>query len=206
MGKLLIQIGAGAGDRDPRGNYRDGFSEYVKKINPAEIDRIILVEPNPMNIEELKLCWKDYPQAEILQIGICAHTPKNSIETFYLAEEDLPHYQVFSIKEAHVRKHYPNGTIRSIDVEIYSINQFLEKFVGDTRIDIIGLDIEGIDAETILAVRWNQLNCFQISFEHLHLGDLGTAVLRHLGNSGYMYVGNGLDANGFDFLYEKIQK
>jgi hypothetical protein len=29
-----IQIGAGAGDLDSRANFRDGLTEYVKKLDP----------------------------------------------------------------------------------------------------------------------------------------------------------------------------
>jgi hypothetical protein len=42
---IYIQIGAGAGDLDSRANFRDGFSEYVKKLDTKSISKIILVEP-----------------------------------------------------------------------------------------------------------------------------------------------------------------
>ena len=29
--KILIQIGAGMGDLDPRNQYKDGFTDFVKK-------------------------------------------------------------------------------------------------------------------------------------------------------------------------------
>lgn len=34
---IYIQIGAGAGDLDSRANFRDGFTEYVKKLDPKSI-------------------------------------------------------------------------------------------------------------------------------------------------------------------------
>jgi hypothetical protein len=33
----LIQIGSGAGDQDPRADYRDGFTEFVKRQNKKEL-------------------------------------------------------------------------------------------------------------------------------------------------------------------------
>jgi hypothetical protein len=39
---IYIQVGAGAGDQDSRAGFRDGFSEYVKKLDPNLIKRIIL--------------------------------------------------------------------------------------------------------------------------------------------------------------------
>lgn len=64
----FVQVGAGAGDLDPRMGNRDGFTEYVKQLDKNLINKIILVEPNPINIPKLKEAWKDYPQAEILNI------------------------------------------------------------------------------------------------------------------------------------------
>ena len=56
---IFVHIGAGAGDLDPSTNFRDGFSEYVKKIKNKK-EKIFVVEANPKNIEKLKKCWKDY--------------------------------------------------------------------------------------------------------------------------------------------------
>ena len=33
---IFIQIGAGACDKDSRANYRDGFTEFVKKITQKQ--------------------------------------------------------------------------------------------------------------------------------------------------------------------------
>jgi hypothetical protein len=71
---IYVQIGAGAGDQDSRANYRDGFSETIKILPKDQIKKIILVEPNPLNIPNLIECWKDYPQATIVQKAI---VPKN---------------------------------------------------------------------------------------------------------------------------------
>ena len=46
---IFIHIGAGVGDLDSSVNFRDGFSEYVKK-NKSEEKRIYVVEANPKNI------------------------------------------------------------------------------------------------------------------------------------------------------------
>jgi len=202
--ETYIQIGAGAGDQDSRANFRDGFTEFVKRRHPNQVSRIILVEPNPFNIEALKRCWKDYPQAEIVQMGVCpqSYLPATGRATFYYAEEDEPCFQVFSIKRSHVEKHYPNGTIRAVEVPILSINQFIERFIGAAHVSMFALDIEGIDADIILDINWKRLNVFRISFEHLHLEGQMSSVLRHLGHNDYMFIGGGLDVNGFDLMYE----
>ena len=66
---IFVHIGAGAGDLDPWTNFRDGFSEYVKK-NKSEESKIFVVEANPKNIEKLKTCWKDYRNVEIFNLAI----------------------------------------------------------------------------------------------------------------------------------------
>ena len=53
---IFIQIGAGAGDLDKRANCRDGFTEFIKKLPKNRIKKIILVEPNPINIQLLREC------------------------------------------------------------------------------------------------------------------------------------------------------
>jgi len=62
---IFIQIGAGAGDLDKGANCRDGFTEFIKSLPRDRIKKIILVEPNPLNISLLRECWKDYSEAII---------------------------------------------------------------------------------------------------------------------------------------------
>jgi len=202
----LLQIGAGAGDQDSRANLRDGFTEFVKKyIDPKnERVRIILVEPNPVNIPFLKECWKDYRQAEIYQLGICLRSSPQKEITFYYAEEDAPHYQVFSMNKEHVEKHYPSQTIKEMVVECVPLEDFIQARIGTAEINLLALDIEGIDAEIILDIDFEKVNCQYISFEWLHLGKLKTRVMRKLADDGFRFVGEGVDYNGYDLLFEKI--
>jgi len=80
---VFIQVGAGAGDLDKRANYRDGFTEFIKSLPREHIKKIILVEPNPMNIPLLRECWKDYPESVIYDIGIVQSTFKEDSLDFY---------------------------------------------------------------------------------------------------------------------------
>ena len=65
----------------------------------------------------------------------------------------------------------------------------------------MSLDIEGIDAEIILDINFNNLKIKYLSFEHLHLEENRQNVLDHLNNSHYKFLGLGVDYNGFDYLY-----
>lgn len=200
--RVYVQIGAGAGDQDPRAGFRDGFTEYVKALEPSRIDKIVLVEPNPRNIPALRSCWKEYPQAEILQKAVRARSSPDTSQIFYYAEEDAPHFQVFSMLEKHVRKHYPVGTIQQIDILTLTIEEFLES-LGDVSIELLAIDVEGIDAEIIKEVDWRRHACRRISFERLHLGKSAKSVFGALRKGKFFCIGRGLDVRGYDLLYAK---
>ena len=199
--KNFIQIGAGAGDLDD--HYPDGFTNLVKSLPKDEIENIFLVEANPLNIPKLTECWKDYPQAHIFNIGIKPTSLTENKITFYYAEEDGPNYQVFSMIKQHVLKHLPNGTIKHIDIECVDINYFLQKYVKIKNIDLMAFDIEGVDAEVILDIDWNKINCLDFSFENLHLGNSYDEIEKKLNQHGFKYIGNGLDLRGYDVMFSR---
>jgi hypothetical protein len=41
-------LGAGVGDLDPKTNFKDGFTELIKKNYLPENSHIILIEPNSL--------------------------------------------------------------------------------------------------------------------------------------------------------------
>jgi hypothetical protein len=200
---IFIQIGAGAGDLDARADCRDGFTELVKRLPKEHVKQIILVEPNPLNIPLLKECWKEYPQSVIYEIAIVPkHYPADHIELFY-SPLDGPHYQVASIKKSHIEKHY--GTDCAMEKAIVPVRH-LDRFLGETvasdkEIELLSLDIEGIDDEILLETTFSNWNVMYLSFEHLHLGENKPTVIQHLTDQGYEYAGMGVDVNGFDYLY-----
>jgi FkbM family methyltransferase len=202
---IYIQIGAGAGDLDSRANFRDGFTEYVKKLNPNLIEKIILVEPNPINFKKLLECWSKYPQVMIYKYGIRRVSDGEKFINFFYAEEDGPHYQVFSMEKEHVLKHYPNGAIRTLKIETLELPELINHATGGKAIEMLSIDIEGIDADILLETDWREINCKNLSFEHLHLGDKLKPVLRHLSNCGYRFIGSGLDTHGYDLMYENMK-
>lgn len=202
---IFVQIGAGAGDLDSRANHRDGFSEFVKALPKERINHIILVEPNPINIPFLKKCWQDYPQAQIFEIAIAPKKLSCQNLDFFYAENDGPHFQVASINIEHVIKHYDNSVkICKISVPTMDLESFLNQHVGDKEIELLSLDIEGIDAEVILDTDFNKINLKFLSYEYLHLGDLEKNVARHINDCKMTFRGRGVDHNGYDLLYEKM--
>lgn len=202
---IFVQIGSGAGDLDERTGGRDGFTEFIKKLPNNRIKKIILVEPNPVNIGLLRECWKNYPQVEIYEIAIVPENiKKDSIEFFY-SLYDGPNYQVSSINKQHVLNHYygDNNIIKSFDVKAIDINKFLNKYVGNNEIELLSLDVEGIDSEIVLELDFKNNNIKYISFEYIHMGDKLEDVKNHLIGNNFIYIGKGADHNGFDYLYKK---
>ena len=206
---IFIQIGAGAGDKDSRANYRDGFTEFVKKLPKNRIKKIILVEPNPVNILFLRECWKDYPEACIYELAIIPENINLKNIDFYYSLYDGPNYQVASIVKQHVLNHYSgdNNVIESFSVPTIHINDFLNKYNdngnGNDEIELLSLDIEGIDSEIMLDLKLDNIKVKYISFEYIHMGDNLEDVKKHLENNNFEYIGKGVDHNGFDYLYKQ---
>jgi len=208
---IFIQIGAGAGDKDSRANYRDGFTEFVKKLPKNRIKKIILVEPNPVNIPFLRECWKDYPEACIYEFAVVPENIDLKNIDFYYSLYDGPNYQVASIIKQHVLNHYSgdNNVIESFSVPTIHINDFLNKYNdngngnGNDEIELLSLDIEGIDSEIMLDLKLDNIKVKYISFEYIHMGDNLKDVKKHLENNNFEYIGKGVDYNGFDYLYKK---
>jgi FkbM family methyltransferase len=195
---VFVQVGAGCGDLDARANYRDGFTEFVKSLPRERIQKIILVEPNPVNIPLLRECWKDYPEAIIHQVGIVPRGREGYLNLYY-CPADAPHYQVASINRAHVEKHYGENCA----IEIHRIQTItLESLLGNDNVELLCLDIEGIDADVLLDMDFSKINVKYLSFEHIHLGEQETNVMQHLVRNNYFHIGSGADHNGFDYLFE----
>lgn len=200
---IFIQIGAGAGDLDSRANFRDGFTEFVKKLPKNKIKKIILVEPNPLNIPLLKECWKDYPESVIYEIGIVTKNYQKDTIDLYYCPQDAPHYQVASINKYHIQKHYGlNCELNNFVVPVKNLEDFINKITTE-EIELLSLDIEGIDAEVILDLNFDNIKLKYLSFEYIHLGNDAEAVLSHLINNNFKYIGTGVDYNGYDYLYKK---
>ncbi len=197
----FLHIGGGAGDLDPATNYRDGFSEFVKKYKSKD-KNIYVVEANPINIATLKKSWKKYKSVKIFNIAI-SNKKRKKIK-FFFSEKDAPHYQLFSSNIGHVKRHFPNSAIKSKYILSISINKFLNKNFKNKKIDYFSIDIEGSDYEVIMSLDLKKHNIENISLEYLHLSKYQKEkILKKLLNSGYSYYGFGLDHNKIDWFFKK---
>jgi FkbM family methyltransferase len=207
MGKIYVQIGAGAGDRDSSADYNDGFTSFVKSQQLDSADRIILIEPNPLNITALQECWQHYPQVEIHKVGIVPKQFSGTELWFYYTHLDAPHYQVASFNKYHVLKHYQQITEKdliSISIKTVDIESFVKTVIGQQPIDVLAIDIEGIDADVLLDTNIKSLSANILSFEHIHLGAQTRQVVEHIKNSGYEFCGKGFDYREYDWMFKRI--
>lgn len=204
MNRIFIQIGAGAGDQDSRHAFRDGFSELIKKTNISPTDRIILVEPNPLNIKLLEKCWENYPQAEIYQIGIVPKSLSGNDLPFYYTELDAPCYQSASFSRNHVLRSYTHlkaEDLTELKIKTIDLESFILNVTQGKEIEILCLDIEGLDADVILDTNFKLLNIRGLSIEYLHLGSKTHQVVNHLFYYGFKHVGLGVDHNRNDWFF-----
>lgn len=121
----------------------------------------------------------------------------------YYCEDDGPNYQTASILKEHVLKHYPNRDLKNIEVNTINIEDLIEKYCNNEEIELLSLDIEGIDEQVLLDLDLNRINVKNISFEYIHLGDKTKDVKNYLEKYNYIFNGVGIDHSGFDWLYTK---
>ena len=197
---IFVHLGAGAGDRDEGANFRCGFTEFIKK-KYQNGSKIFAIDANPLNIEKLKICYKNFKNVEVINFAISSKNIEKL--TLYYTEDDAPHYQVCSSDINHVKKHYPYSKIKKFDVKAISINKFFEKYVN-CEIDYLSIDIEGLDYDVLMSIDFNKFSIKNISIEYLHLKKLEKKnVINFLSNQGYSYCGFGYDHNNFDYLFKK---
>ena len=202
---VFVQIGAGAGDRDARVNFRDGFTEFVKGLDKTSVSRIVLIEPNPLNIKDLMECWKDYPQAEIYNIAVVPSSHKAKVVYFYYTEKDAPNYQVASVFPEHIQKSYGKDVeLKKICVGAMGVNELNAFLFSENEfIKLYAMDIEGLDSEILFDINFDLINCEYLSFEYINLGDKEKQVLKKLRDTNFIFDGRGIDVHGYDWLFRK---
>ncbi len=200
---FYIQIGSGAGDMDSSSNFKDGFTDFIKKKRLDKNDKILLVEANPLIINKLDRCWKDFPNAKIFNLAIVGNNIDTASIDFFYAKDDQPDYQVSSCDIHHVKKHYPKSVIEKISVKSKKITDFLNEEVMNEKIEYLSIDAEGMDFEIIMSMDFTKHNIKYISVEFLHFGKNSKKILNKLADSGYSFKGPGFDINGYDFMFEK---
>ena len=197
----FLHIGGGAGDLDPKANFKDGFSNFVKKYKTKN-KNIFIVEANPSNISTLKKSWIKYHSVKIFNIAITNKKIKKM--KFFYSEKDAPFYQLFSTNFNHVKRHFYGSNIKSKIIKSIDINKFLEKHFLNKKIDYFSIDIEGQDYDVLMKLDLKKYEIKNISLEYLHLNkNQKIKILKKFLKFGYTYYGFGLDHNKIDWFFKK---
>jgi FkbM family methyltransferase len=127
-------------------------------------DRIVLIEPNPGNVQTLRECWHEFKTAEVMPVAVLPSGRVSNEITLWYAMEDAPYFQIASNDRSHVERHYPQGTIREMSVPAISIDELIRRIGGGLSLEFLGIDVEGLDSEILLSMDWETYNFNAVSF------------------------------------------
>jgi FkbM family methyltransferase len=151
----IIQIGSNNGN--------DSVRQFITE-NQNNIDLVVLVEPIPFILDQLKENYKDFHNIFIENIAIS----DNELEKFTLYYEEDSNYELSSFRKQHlIDCNCSLEKIKSIDVNCLTINQLFEKYNIDT-LDYLHIDTEGLDVYIISSIDFNKFKIKNIIFEVIH--------------------------------------
>ena len=196
MGLRVVQIGSNKGN--------DELSEYIFN-NYENIEFGLFVEANSFHIEELKQCYEKYKNVNIENIAIKTPSQKQDSLTFYYHTNEHPHYSITTCDIKHLEKHMSwcphlqGGEVKSFETSCITLDELFQKYKVD-ELDILFLDVEGLDAEILLTFDWKKYSIKRIEFESLHLGEYSNSIK-------YMMIGMGYDQveslHQYNWAFEK---
>ena len=174
----IIQIGSNNGN--------DSVRQFITE-NQNNIDLVVLVEPIPFILDQLKESYKNFNNIFIENIAIS----DDEFEKFTLYYEEGSNYELSSFRKQHlIDCNCSLEKIKSIDVDCLTINQLFEKHNIDT-LDYLHIDTEGLDVHIISSIDFNKFKINNIIFEIIHadgtqqIGTNYTETIEYLKKLGY---------------------
>lgn len=164
----LLQIGSHKG--------YDDFTEIVKKINPSDVELLLLVEPNQEFNSDLKSCYFNYnPIIENIVISTDNSKRKTKFyscdKNFYPDKDGSNYSELSSLIREHLLKHDINDSyIVESEIECSTINNIFEKY-KITNLDILFVDVEGFDYNLITSIDFEKYDIKKIYYENLHINN-----------------------------------
>lgn len=207
MGLKVVQIGSNKGN--------DELYQYIQSTG-EEIDLGIFVEANSLHIDELKKCYETYNNVYVENIAIKPPSEEKDIITIYYHTNEEPYYGIASYDIEHVKKHVEfcphlqGGSIQSFDVSCIILDELFEKY-SIQELDILFLDVEGIESEILLTFDWKKYSIKRVEFERLHLGKYHDSLLNMMLGMGYRQVDSlhqyniAFEKNNFISIKDKLK-
>jgi FkbM family methyltransferase len=196
MGLKIVQIGSNKGN--------DELSQYIFD-NFKKIEFGLFVEANSFHIEELKKCYENYENIIVENIAIKDPSYSEDNITIYYHTNEYPHYGIASSNIKHLEKHMEwcphlqGGQIESFNVSCITLDELFQKY-SICDLDILFLDIEGIDAEVLLSFDWARYSIKRVEFEYIHLGEHETYIKKMFNDMGYSQVDS---LHEYNWAFEK---
>lgn len=182
---VIIQIGACIG--------QDHVTQFYNDDNELHI-----VEANKMHIPALQ---EQYQKASILNAAIVVSANHGKKMAMYYSVNDGPKYEVTSLLKSHVAKHgYTDDSIKKIYVKCIGLTEYLRKI--NKAIEILFLDIEGLDEDVLLDTDLSKFNIANIQVERLHLRNK-ELLQQHLNKHGYYETDDTYDRFGYDRIWKR---
>ena len=176
----IVQVGASIGN------------DHVTKLTntTTDLELLVLVEPNPKNLERLNECYKNTQNTHIENIAILPNYDDGKTVTLYFAERDAGWgYEVTSIFKTHLEKHaYASSEIESFTVDALTLNDLLEKY-NISDLEYLFIDVEGIDKEVLMSLDLKKYNIQTIYVETIHIDNVNELV-QFMNSHGYVNAGS----------------
>lgn len=190
----IIQIGASPSLINGQYIGEDDMAKMVKKIEPSEIDNLILVEPQKYFNPFISDIYKKY---DFTLENVVIHYDSNiEMVPFYLCSK---HKYISSLNEKHINKHRQQVS-EVVDIKCLTLNQLFEKY-NMVNVDVLFIDAEGIDDKIIYSINFDKYNINKLYYENLHVDN--TKLRDFLENKGYKITEKTL-YKGQTTLAEKI--
>lgn len=149
--------------------------------------RGVLVEPNPVYAEMIK---RHRPDDIHVAAGLLPAEGKETA-AYYDFGVTLSGLNTFS--EERVAQLAEEGRIpeRVLQLPVYTVNSLLEKYFSDKPLDLISLDIEGLDYELLATIDFERFRplffCVEADKKHMLCGR-EDKIIRHMRDNGYILV------------------
>lgn len=170
----------------------DDLSRYLLS-NYDKLEFGLFVEPFQLHNEKIKECYSKYDNIIIENLAIRTPLQEDKDLTIYYHTNEHPNYEIATCDLSHLEKHMEwcphlqGGEVRSFTAKSLTLEDLFTKY-DIYYLDLLCLDVEGIDAEILLTFDWKKYKIKKIEFEHLHLGYYKDAVKNMMIGLGYEQV------------------
>jgi len=169
----LIQIGcAGLALKDIETN-------QATKLFKEESNQVIhLIDANPFALKEFQNNCKTLSYYSKMRFYNFAVLPIDThFPVKFFSPRDPSKSDFSSINPNHVAAHLHNTDMDVLNIDSVSLNSFIQKFVkGD--ISHLIIDTEGLDAQLLFSLNFEQIKPKNIVFEHLHTDGIAQKHIR----------------------------